>query len=211
MGPSTADSAAEFLPDHRDLASLREAAARCRGCPLYADATQAVFGAGGERARLMLVGEQPGDREDREGAPFVGPAGAVLDRALEEAGIRREHAYLTNAVKHFKWRPRGRRRIHVTPRVGEIEACKPWLETEAKAVSPRAIVALGATAARAVFGPGVKVMKDRGRPLETPLAPMGTVTMHPSAVLRVREKAEREEALAALAADLAAIDRALRG
>ncbi|HKG36527.1 MAG TPA: UdgX family uracil-DNA binding protein [Solirubrobacterales bacterium] len=210
MTPRTAESAAEYLPSSRDLEALRTAAAACRGCPLYAEATQTVFGGGGEAARLMLVGEQPGDREDRAGEPFVGPAGRILDQALEEAGIRRDLAYVTNAVKHFKWRPRGTRRIHVTPRVGEIEACKPWLEAEVDAVRPEAIVAMGATAARAVFGPGVKVTKDRGRTLDTPLAPIGAVTLHPSAVLRVREKAEREDALAALVADLAAVDRALR-
>jgi uracil-DNA glycosylase len=210
MEPDTSGSAAEFVPARRSLAALREAAAGCRGCPLHADATQTVFGAGRRAARLMLVGEQPGDREDREGAPFVGPAGGILDRALEGAGIRREDAYVTNAVKHFKWRPRGRRRLHVTPRVGEIEACRPWLEAEAEAVSPAAVVALGATAARAVFGPGVKVTRDRGRDLETALAPVGRVTIHPSAVLRVREKAEREDALAALISDLAAVERAAR-
>ena len=209
MGPPSPESAAEFLPEDRDLESLRAAADGCRGCPLYENATQTVFGSGRENAELMLVGEQPGDREDREGEPFVGPAGGVLDRALEQAGIQRGDAYLTNAVKHFKWRPRGKRRLHATSRVGEVLACRPWLEAEVEAVAPRAVVAMGATAARAVFGPKVKVMKDRGRLLETPFAPIASVTIHPSAVLRVQERAEREDALAALVADLAAVSDAL--
>ena len=195
--------ASEFLPSRHDLSSLRRAAERCRGCPLWSDATQTVFGEGGRSARLMLVGEQPGDREDREGEPFVGPAGGVLDRALADAGIARESVYLTNAVKHFKWRPRGTRRIHQTPRVGEIEACRPWLEAEAETVGPAAVLAMGATAARSVFGPGVKVMRDRGQMLETPLAPVGAVTIHPSAVLRARE--QRRDAMQTLVEDLTAI------
>jgi DNA polymerase len=201
--------AEEFLPQSRELEALREAAGACRGCSLWRDATQTVFGAGGRSADLMLVGEQPGDREDREGEPFVGPAGAVLDRALEAAGIERRRVYLTNAVKHFKWRPRGRRRLHQTPRVGEIEACRPWLEAEAEAVQPRAVLAMGAIAARAVFGPKVRVTKDRGRQLETPLAEIGAVTIHPAAVLRARE--QRDEAMAALTEDLALICSRLGG
>jgi uracil-DNA glycosylase len=203
-------SAADFLPPRRNLTSLRQAATGCRGCGLWKDATQTVFGAGLRRAEVMLVGEQPGDREDREGRPFVGPAGAVLDRALGEAGIARESAYVTNAVKHFKWRPRGRRRLHQTPRAGEIEACRPWLEAELEVVQPQAMVALGATAAKALFGPKIRVMRDRGRRLETAEAAFGVVTIHPSAVLRVREQAEREEAFAALAADLAFVATELR-
>ncbi|MET0558447.1 MAG: UdgX family uracil-DNA binding protein [Solirubrobacterales bacterium] len=160
---ATADSAAEFVPESRSLPTLRRAAAGCRGCDLWRDATQTVFGAGPARAELMLVGEQPGDREGLEGEPFVGPAGGLLARALEEAGIERGDAYLTNAVKHFKWRPRGKRRLHQTPRVGEVGACKPWLVAEVEAVRPHALLALGATAARAVFGPKVQVTKDRGR------------------------------------------------
>jgi DNA polymerase len=201
--------AEEFLPQSRELEGLRQAAGACRGCSLWRDATQTIFGAGGRSADLMLVGEQPGDREDREGEPFVGPAGAVLDRALEAAGIERRRVYLTNAVKHFKWRPRGRRRLHQTPRVGEIEACRPWLEAEAEAVQPRAVLAMGAIAARAVFGPKVRVTKDRGRQLETPLAEIGAVTIHPAAVLRARE--QREEAMAALTEDLALICSRLGG
>ncbi|HEX6229882.1 MAG TPA: UdgX family uracil-DNA binding protein, partial [Solirubrobacterales bacterium] len=142
---------------------LREAARDCRGCELWRNATQTVFGEGPEGAELMLVGEQPGDREDREGQPFVGPAGGLLTRALEEAGIDPGHAYITNAVKHFKWRPKGKRRIHQRPRVGEMTACRPWLEAEVEAVGPRGLLALGATAARSVFGPSVRVTRDRGR------------------------------------------------
>lgn len=203
-------SAADFLPRTRSLRALRAAAAECQGCPLWKDATQTVFGSGPRSADLMLVGEQPGDREDREGEPFVGPAGRVLAEALAEAGIDPEATYVTNAVKHFKWRPRGKRRLHQTPRAGEVEACRPWLEAEVEAVRPDAIVALGATAARSLFGPKVKVTKDRGRLLDSPLAPLAAVTVHPSAVLRVRERAQRHEALAGLAEDLAAVAAALK-
>jgi DNA polymerase len=193
-------SAADFLPRGRALPSLKRAAQDCRGCPLWKDATQTVFGRGPSDAALMLVGEQPGDREDREGEPFVGPAGRILESALRDAGIDPGGVYVTNAVKHFKWRPRGKRRLHQTPRAGEIEACRPWLEAEVEALGPQGIVALGATAARSVFGPSVRVTRDRGKTLETPLAPFGAVTIHPSAVLRARS--ERHEALAAMAEDL---------
>jgi uracil-DNA glycosylase len=203
-------SAAEFLPEKRTLAALASAAEGCRGCPLYKDATQVVFGQGRRSARLMLVGEQPGDKEDIEGEPFVGPAGQLLDRALEEAGIDRSEAYVTNAVKHFKWRPRGNRRLHQTPRAGEIEACKPWLQAEVEAVEPEAVLAMGATAARSLFGPKVKVTKDRGKPLESPLAPLAAVTIHPSAILRLRDHDEREAELAAFVADLEGVSAALK-
>ena len=199
-------SAADFLPRTRGLPTLRRAAAECRGCPLWRDATQTVFGKGTRAAELMLVGEQPGDRE---GEPFVGPAGRVLAEALQAAGIDPDGAYVTNAVKHFKWRPRGKRRLHQTPRAGEVEACRPWLEAEVEAVEPQAIVALGATAARALFGSSVKVTKDRGRMLESPLASLAAVTIHPSAVLRVREREERHDALAAMAGDLRSVAEAL--
>jgi DNA polymerase len=196
------DSAAEFVPKSRSLPTLRREAKGCHGCPLWRDATQTVFGSGPRSAELMLVGEQPGDREDIEGKPFVGPAGRVLTRALEEAEIEADKVYLTNAVKHFKWRARGKRRLHQTPRVGEMEACKPWLEAEIEAVKPRALLALGATAARALFGPSVRVTRDRGQLLESPLAPLAALTMHPSAILRLRDHDEREEALAGLVDDL---------
>jgi DNA polymerase len=195
-------SAAEFVPESRSLRTLRRAAAGCRGCPLWQDATQTVFGEGAREATLMLVGEQPGDREDREGEPFVGPAGRILAQALEGAGIDRGEVYLTNAVKHFKWRPQGKRRLHQTPRAGEVAACRPWLEAELEAVQPAALLALGATAAKALYGPSVRVTKDRGRLIESELAPVAALTIHPSAVLRLREHEERDEALGGLIDDV---------
>jgi uracil-DNA glycosylase len=198
----------EYVPDTRSLPALRRAAAECRACPLWKDATQTVFGEGTRNARLMLVGEQPGDREDVEGEPFVGPAGKLLSRALERAAIDPKDIYLTNAVKHFKWRPRGKRRLHQTPRAGEVEACKPWLEAEIAAVKPQALLALGATAAKALFGSSVRITRDRGKPIESPLAPFVAVTMHPSAILRLRDHGEREEALAALVDDLRRVTEA---
>jgi len=195
-------SAAEFVPDSRSLRTLRQAAAGCRGCPLWKDATQTVFGNGTRKAGLMLVGEQPGDREDREGEPFVGPAGMILARALEGAEIDRGEVYLTNAVKHFKWRPQGKRRLHQTPRAGEVAACRPWLEAELDAVQPAALLALGATAAKALYGPSVRVTKDRGKLIESGLAPVAALTIHPSAILRLREHEERDEALGGLIDDL---------
>ena len=200
-------SAAEFVPDSRSLRTLRQAAAECRGCPLWRDATQTVFGEGPRKATLMLVGEQPGDREDIEGEPFVGPAGRVLAQALQGAGIERGDVYLTNAVKHFKWRARGKRRLHQTPRAGEVEACKPWLEAELQAVRPLALLALGATAAKALYGPSVRVTRDRGRPIESPLAPLAALTIHPSAILRLRDHDEREAALGDLVEDLRYVAR----
>lgn len=203
-------SAAEFLPPKRSLRALEQAARRCRGCDLYKGATQTVFGEGRPGARLVLVGEQPGDKEDLEGEPFVGPAGRLLDRALEEAGIDRSETYVTNAVKHFKWKPRGNRRLHQTPRVGEIEACRPWLEAEVKAIKPDAIVALGASAARSLIGSKVEVLKNRGCQLSSPLAPVVSVTVHPSAILRLREHDEREAQFAAFVADLEGVADAMR-
>jgi uracil-DNA glycosylase family protein len=203
--------ASAFLPKRKTLPALRHAVQECRGCDLWRNATQAVFGEGPPKAELMLVGEQPGDREDREGKPFVGPAGLLLRRALEEAEIDIDSAYVTNAVKHFKWRPQGKRRLHQTPRAGEISACKPWLEAEVEAVSPRALVAMGAVAARALFGTKVKVTKDRGRLLDSPLAPLATVTVHPSAVLRTGSGPERRAAFAELVDDLEAVAKALEG
>jgi DNA polymerase len=202
-----ASSAAEFVPASRSLATLRSAAAGCHGCPLWQDATQTVFGAGYKKATLMLVGEQPGDREDIEGEPFVGPAGRVLARALEEAEIERTEVYLTNAVKHFKWRARGKRRLHQTPRAGEVEACKPWLEAELDAVRPGALLALGATAAKALYGPSVRVTRDRGKSIESSLAPIAALTIHPSAILRLHDHEEREDALGGLIEDLRHVAR----
>jgi uracil-DNA glycosylase len=207
-GGGKAESAAPFVPSSRSLRTLATAAEGCRGCDLWAEATQAVFGRGPRKAELMLVGEQPGDKEDLAGEPFVGPAGRELRAALELAEIAVADVYLTNAVKHFKWKPRGKRRLHQTPRVGEIEACKPWLEAELAAVRPRGVLAMGATAARAVFGPKVKVTKDRGRLLESESAPVAMVTIHPSAILRLRDHDEREQARDALVADLHSFSRA---
>jgi DNA polymerase len=179
-------SAADFLPDRRTLPALRRAAAGCRGCHLWRVGTQTVFGEGSRSATVMFVGEQPGDQEDRAGHPFVGPSGRLLDAALERAGLDRDDAYVTNAVKHFKWVPdgTGKRRIHKTPSTSEVRACHPWLEAEIAVVKPRVIVALGATAAKAVYGPAFRVTVERGRTLRTPLAEAGFATVHPSAVLR---------------------------
>jgi uracil-DNA glycosylase family protein len=200
-------SAAEFVPDSRSLPALREAASGCRGCPLWRDATQTVFGSGYKKAKLMLVGEQPGDREDIEGEPFVGPAGRILAQALQGAEIERGEVYVTNAVKHFKWRARGKRRLHQTPRAGEVEACKPWLEAELDAVRPLALLALGATAAKALYGPSVRVTRDRGKSIDSPLAAVTALTIHPSAILRLRDHEEREEALGDLIEDLRHVAR----
>jgi uracil-DNA glycosylase family protein len=184
------------------LDDLREKVRACTACELYAGATQAVFGEGLVKSELMLVGEQPGDREDREGHPFVGPAGRMLDRALEEAGIDRSLAYVTNAVKHFRYEQRGKRRIHQRPAAEHIKACRPWLDAELEVVGPRVLVALGAVAAQALLGSKVRVTKDRGRPLESDLAPVVLVTIHPSAILRERDEPARAAALQAFVADL---------
>src|SRR5258706_9311866 len=191
------------------LQTIRSNAKRCRDCPLWANATQTVFGAGDPHARVMLVGEQPGDEEDRKGLPFVGPAGRLLDRALEEAGVDREHLYVTNAVKHFKWEPRGKRRLHKTPAQREIDACHQWLEREVAAIRPQVIVCLGATAAKAVIGRHFKVSKQRGQLVPSPLAPHVFATFHPSALLRLRDDAEKEAAFKQLVGDLALIRDAL--
>jgi uracil-DNA glycosylase len=194
---SSTGSAADFLPARRTLPALRRAAAGCRGCDLWKVGTQTVFGEGARAATIMLVGEQPGDQEDLAGHPFVGPSGKLLDSALERAGLDRKDAYVTNAVKHFKWVPAGsgKRRIHKTPAASEIRACHPWLDAEIAALEPRVIVALGATAAKALFGPTFRVTVQRGRAVRTHLAEAGFATVHPSAVLRtpgdLREEAEK--------------------
>ena len=193
----------------KSLKQLREDARACQDCPLWANATQTVFGAGDPHARVMLVGEQPGDEEDKKGLPFVGPAGRLLDRALEAAGVDREHLYVTNAVKHFKWQLRGKRRLHKTPAQREIDACHQWLERELAAVKPQVLVAMGATAARAVIGKDFKVSTMRGRFVESPLAPHVFATFHPSALLRLRDDAEKEAAFAQLVGDLKLIKQAL--
>ena len=197
----------------RSLTATRKAAAGCRRCPLYRNATQTVFGAGPARARVMLVGEQPGHEEDLAGAPFVGPAGRELDRGLARAGIDRGDVYVTNAVKHFKWKPRGKRRIHEKPTAREIAACRVWLDAEIEAVQPTAIVCLGATAAQTLFGGSFRVTQSRGERIESPLAPVVMATVHPSAILRARTKADRVRERKAFAADLSRLaghlDRAL--
>jgi uracil-DNA glycosylase len=194
-------SAAEFVPARPSLASLRQAAAGCTACPLYRTGTQTVFGEGARAARVMLVGEQPGDREDLEGRPFVGPAGRLLDEALEEAGIDRRDAYVTNVVKHFKWTPRGKRRIHQKPSWGEVAACRPWLDAELEVVAPEALVLLGATAAQGLLGRDFRVTKQRGVPVESALAPLVVATVHPSSILRAPDERRAEER-AAFVADL---------
>jgi uracil-DNA glycosylase len=173
------------VPDTRDLGQLHDAAASCRGCDLYLRATQVVFGEGPKRSRIVLIGEQPGDVEDVRGRPFVGPAGSVLDRALEAAGLDRKAVYMTNAVKHFSFEERGKRRIHKKPRISEMRACRPWLEAELRAVQPACVVCLGSTAAQSLLGPDVRIMQVRGQVLKaTKWAPAVVVTIHPSAVLR---------------------------
>ena len=207
----TGASAAEFIPKSTSLKVLAEAAQTCRGCALYCNATQAVFGEGPKDATVMLVGEQPGDQEDRAGKPFVGPAGQLLDAALEEAGVPRSETYVTNAVKHFKWEPRGTRRLHAKPSAREVGACRPWLETEIAVIKPRMIVCLGATAAQSLMGPAFRITKQRGRPFtDTPWAPWLMATAHPSAVLRAPDPAIREEARAQLVSDLKKVAKELR-
>jgi len=195
-------TAASLVPERASVAKLRDAASECRACPLWKDATQTVFGEGPAKAAVVLVGEQPGDREDREGHPFVGPAGRVLDDALVDAGIDRKQVYLTNTVKHFKWRPRGKRRIHQKPNAEEITACRPWLDAELAVVKPDVLVALGATAAQALLGRGFRVTRERGVPVESDLAPSVIATVHPSSILRARDEGERREAYDAFVADL---------
>jgi DNA polymerase len=193
----------------KSLKQLREDARACQDCPLWANATQTVFGAGDPHARVMLVGEQPGDEEDRKGLPFVGPAGKLLNRALEAAGVDREQLYVTNAVKHFKWQLRGKRRLHKTPAQREVDACHQWLEREIAIVKPKVVVALGATAARAVISKDFKVSLQRGQFVESPLAPFVFATLHPSALLRVQEEKEREAAFRQFVKDLSLIKKAL--
>ncbi len=209
MAEPEPNDATPFLPDRRSLKALREASAGCRGCHLWRGATQTVFGEGRKASRVMLVGEQPGDREDRAGEPFVGPAGRELDRGLEAAGIKRADAYVTNVVKHFKFEERGRRRIHQTPKRFEIDACKPWLEEELKVVRPEALVLLGATAAKALLGSSFRVTRHRGELLDSELAPLVTATIHPSAILRGPDDASRAEEREAFAEDLRVVAQAL--
>jgi uracil-DNA glycosylase len=205
----TFPTALPFLPDDRDLLSLKKAAARCTGCDLYQNATQTVFGQGPASARILMIGEQPGDQEDRVGEPFIGPAGRLLDQALVEAGIPREEVYVTNAVKHFKWVARGKRRLHDKPRRSEILACRPWLEAEIQAVHPRLIICLGASAAQSLMGPTFRITRERGQLLRTEWAEWVMATIHPSALLRIKEEQERRSAFVALVTDLKEAARAL--
>jgi len=181
-------SAAAYLPNRIDHESLREAAQSCRGCDLWRNATQAVIGEGPESADAMFVGEQPGDQEDKEGLPFVGPAGRMFDKALAEVGIDRSRVYVTNTVKHFKWQQRGKRRLHQKPNWTEMSACRPWLDAELELVHPRVLVCLGATAAQALLGREFRVTKQRGVPVDSPLAEIVLATIHPSAILRAQDR-----------------------
>ena len=203
------ESAAAFVPVKRELAVLAEAVQRCKGCDLYRNATQAVFGEvdaprGATRSKvaMMMIGEQPGDQEDKQGKPFVGPAGKLLDKALEEAEIDRSAVYVTNAVKHFKWEPRGKLRIHKKPSMKEIAACRPWLDAELETVQPKLIVALGATAAQGLLGSGFRITQAHGQVQEAPGMPPIIATLHPSAILRARTDEERHSQMRTLVADL---------
>ena len=203
-------SARSFLPAHLSFPQLRQSAAGCTGCDLYKHATQTVFGEGAVHASIMFVGEQPGDQEDRAGHPFVGPAGRILDKALDEAGLDRRDIYVTNAVKHFKWEPQGKRRKHKKPSATEIAACRPWLEAEVQVVKPRIIVCLGVTAAHSVFGKAVRLNELRGRPWSTSIAAIVFVTVHPSAVLRHPDSEERDREYRRFVEDLRSIRKQLR-
>ena len=202
-------SAADFLPDRTTLPALREAAARCRGCDLYRDATQTVFGEGPRGARIVMVGEQPGDKEDLAGRPFVGPAGGLLDRAIDETGLARDDVYITNVVKHFRFVLRGKRRIHKKPDMEHIRACTPWLEAELARIGPEVLVLLGATAAQAFLGRSFRVTQQRGTFVDSPLAPLVTATIHPSSILRAETEEDRRVAFEGFVQDLAMVSTAL--
>ena len=203
-------SAADLIPDRPTIDKVRSASMDCRACALWRRGTQTVFGEGTKNAELMLVGEQPGSDEDLSGRPFVGPAGRLLDRALEEAGIDRGDVYVTNVVKHFKWEPRGKRRIHKKPSAGEIAACRPWLDTEIALVKPRAIVCLGATAAQALLGRQFRVTAHRGEFIPSPLAALVLATVHPSSILRAPDDESRHREMKRFADDLRAVAKALK-
>ncbi|HEY3068650.1 MAG TPA: UdgX family uracil-DNA binding protein [Methylomirabilota bacterium] len=204
-GARPSSSAADFLPKRRTLTSLREAAAGCRGCDLWKRGTQTVFGAGDPHVQVFFVGEQPGHEEDLAGKPFVGPAGRLLDDALAEVGIDRRRTYVTNAVKHFKWEPKGKRRIHAKPSAAEVAACNPWLQAEIAAVTPRVIVCLGATAAQSLLGKQFRVSRQRGEWVTSPLAPFVMATVHPSAILRAPDEEARRLERARFVEDLAKV------
>jgi len=209
MAIDAKNSAARFVPEERTLTVLREAVQKCKGCDLYRHATQAVFGeleTGGSatkpRVSIMMIGEQPGDHEDREGRPFVGPAGSLLDKCLKEAAIDRRQVYVTNTVKHFKWEPRGKLRIHKKPSLREIHACRPWLEAELEVVRPKLIVCLGAVAAQSLLGPGFRIMQAHGKLQEIVGFPPMIATLHPSAILRARTEADRDSQMKIFIDDL---------
>jgi uracil-DNA glycosylase len=208
-GKAAAETAAALIPPQASLATLRARARDCTACPLYAHATQTVFGEGPAHAALLLVGETPGDQEDRQGRPFVGPAGKLLDRCLDAAGIARDEAYVTNVVKHFKWTPRGKRRLHAKPNAMEIRACRPWVEAEIAEVKPKVIVCLGATAAQALLGADFRVTRRRGELVPSPLAPHVLATIHPSALLRTDPEL-RDGEIARFVADLEQAAKALK-
>jgi uracil-DNA glycosylase len=197
------------LPERPTIPKLQRAAAGCQACGLYRNATQTVFGDGPRSASVMMVGEQPGDREDIEGEPFVGPAGRLLDKALVDAGISRRDVYITNVVKHFKWKPRGKRRLHQKPNAEEIAACRPWLDGELQVVKPKVVVCLGATAAKALLGPKFRVTKQRGEFVEPEFAPLATATVHPSSLLRIDDEGERREARREFVRDLRRVAKRL--
>jgi len=207
MGAGEGKPASELLPDQLSIPTLRAAAGGCQACDLWRTGTQTVFGEGSPRAYVMLVGEQPGDQEDLSGKPFVGPAGKLLDRALEEAGIDRKRVYVTNVVKHFKWTGRGKRRIHEKPNQAEISACSPWIQAEVEVLRPRLIVCLGATAGQAIIGRGFKVTKERGQVRRSLLGPPAVGTVHPSSILRAPDEESRHHAFEAFVADLRAVAR----
>ena len=204
-------TAEPFLPERITLPAMKKAVQGCRGCPLYKNATQAVFGEGPVHAKVIFIGEQPGDQEDLTGKPFVGPAGKLLDEVLEEVGIDRSEVYVTNAVKHFKWEPRGTRRIHSKPNSREMAACKPWLSAEFQAIKPQMVICLGATAAQDLFGSKFKITKERGKIMEdTGIAPMVMATVHPSSILRAPDHDAREQARKDFTADLETAAKALK-
>jgi uracil-DNA glycosylase family protein len=203
-------SARNFLPKARTLETLQEAARSCKGCDLYKNATQTVFGEGPQKASVVFVGEQPGDQEDRQGHPFVGPAGRLLDKTLAEARIPREQVYVTNAVKHFKWIWRGKRRLHQKPAIRQVAACRPWLEAELESVRPKIVICLGATAAQAVLGKSVSITKERGKFMDSSSGLLTFITIHPSAVYRQREKHQQEKEYRRFAEELKLVSRKLR-
>jgi DNA polymerase len=207
----TSPSAADFFPTRISHSSLREASHGCHGCSLYQHATQTVFGEGRKNARLLLVGEQPGNDEDLAGKPFVGPAGRVLNKALEAAGIQRNDTYVTNVVKHFKWEPKGKKRLHKKPSAREIAACMPWLEKEIELVEPEVVVCLGATAAQALLGKDFRVSKQRGQVISSPLAAQTVATVHPSSILRQRTSEDRHREMASFISDLQIVSTLLNG